>query len=767
MEAKKRPMKFQIPGQKPRAPGNREPAFKPGRIIPPLLVVLCVLALILDYASRQRETIVEYAEYNAAQLTEMVATEIAATVGYAESSIRGIAVSIGAGMTGPELKDPRTVISPLTENTPFGAIEYIRADGMNIMNPGEPFDASDRTYYTEGIRGNTGIWNNHHPKVSKETLVNFYTPLYYGGEIAGVLTGYLESRRQISPLLRMEFFGAETIGFLYEKNGMLICSSREDVPFVPDLTVDKMIEGYGFNEAQEKAFREILNGETNGSVSYRGAHGEGRISVSAVPGTDWYAALVIPASSFETVVGASTRNAAVLIVTSCAVLGVYVAYLMYRSAVERRRMARENEKLEEENRRFDEENRRAFEELRRANADLEENRVQLEKARDEANVANRAKSTFLFSMSHDIRTPMNAILGYTGLMEKELGDPEKLADHLAKIRTSADYLLALINNVLEVSRIDSGKIAVEEKPVDLMDPECSVVPLLENEIARRNQKFEGTMDITHRYVYADMQKIREVMMNLMSNAIKYTPAGGSIRMDFREIECEREGYARYVNSIIDTGIGMSPEFVGRIFDDFAREHDTTESKVVGTGLGMAIVKRLCDIMDARIEIDSERGKGTTIRVIMEHRIAEEADVAANRKVPATEQAADIAGVRILLAEDNELNTEIACAILSDAGAEVEHAADGAICVEMLRERPAGYYDAILMDIQMPVMNGYAATEEIRRMEDPEKASIPIIAMTANAFDEDRKNAEKAGMNAYVAKPIRVPELKEVLSRFTK
>jgi len=399
------------------------------------------------------------------------------------------------------------------------------------------------------------------------------------------------------------------------------------------------------------------------------------------------------------------------------------------------------------------------------NEQKEQYMSQLSIALREAEEANAAKTTFLNNMSHDIRTPMNAIMGFTTLMEDELDEPDRLKAHLEKIKVSGEYLLTLINNVLEVARIDSGKETLDEDFTDLMDESCSVAPLLESEINRKNLIFTNEMNIQHRYVFADIQKIKEITMNLMSNAIKYTPEGGSIHLQFDELPCDEEGYAIYVNTITDTGIGMSEDFQGVIFDSFSRERNTTESKVIGTGLGMSIVKKLVDLMDGSIEVESQLGKGTTFRITMKHKIVENPEeYIEKQQKQETIKNYDLTGKTVLLAEDNELNAEIAMTLLEDIGARVELAEDGVECINMLSEKEPGYYDLILMDIQMPNLNGYQATEKIRKFDDTVKANIPILAMTANAFEEDKKKALEAGMNGHIAKPIQISILIDTISR---
>ena len=379
-----------------------------------------------------------------------------------------------------------------------------------------------------------------------------------------------------------------------------------------------------------------------------------------------------------------------------------------------------------------------------------------------ANAANAAKSAFLFNMSHDIRTPMNAIIGFTSLLEKHLDDRELSLSYIRKIQTSNDFLLSLINNVLEMARIESGKATLDETCWNTYAFNDSLFSLFDAQMKEKGIEFVRTAHVEHVDVICDETKLREIFLNILSNALKYTPAGGRVMMDLTEIPSNRPGYAMFRTVIQDTGIGMSEEFLPHLFEEFTRERTSTESRVGGTGLGMPIVKKLVELMEGTIEVESKVGKGTKFTVTLPHRIAERREVN-----PLTERAGSFEpgrfkGRRVLLAEDNELNAEIAITILEEAGFQVEHAADGVICVNMLEKSAAGYYDLVLMDIQMPNMDGYKATQTIRNIADPHKARIPIIAITANAFDEDKQNALRAGMNAHISKPILIDELMNVL-----
>lgn len=384
-----------------------------------------------------------------------------------------------------------------------------------------------------------------------------------------------------------------------------------------------------------------------------------------------------------------------------------------------------------------------------------------EQLRERAESADRAKSVFLFNMSHDIRTPMNAILGFAALMEKELDQPDRLKVHLEKIEVSGQYLLGLINNVLEVARIDSGKEILDEDITDLADEKTFV--LFENDIRKKQLDFESNLDYFHRYVYADNRKLQEVLSNLLSNAIKYTPNGGKVCISLREEPCERPGYATYVYEVSDTGIGMTEDFQKQIFESFSRERNTTEGKVAGTGLGMSIVKKLVDLMDGQVEVESTPGGGSTFTVTLQLRIAENTEETVQKAPDEAHVDLDLSGLRILLAEDNDLNAEIAATILENAGAKVDRAEDGVVCVDILANAPSQTYDLILMDIQMPNLNGHDTTRRIRDLNDPQKACIPVVAMTANAFEEDKHAALEAGMDGHIAKPINVEDIGKTLS----
>ena len=389
------------------------------------------------------------------------------------------------------------------------------------------------------------------------------------------------------------------------------------------------------------------------------------------------------------------------------------------------------------------------------------------KVQAQAESANAAKSMFLFNMSHDIRTPMNALLGYNQLMKKELKDP-KLLDYQEKMEHAGNLLLSIINNVLDLARIESGKIELDENYADIDKILKETCEVFEASAKKKGVQLVYKSEITHNHIMCDITKVQEIFTNIVSNAGKYTSTGGHITIHAKEVTCDQKDFVRIKTEVIDDGIGMSKEFLPMLFDSFARERNTTIGRVAGTGLGMPIVKRLVDIMHGNIEVKSELGKGTSVTVILQFRIADERYYSPNpNKTVSLDKKSILNGKHILLAEDNDLNAEIAMTILEDMGMKVDRVEDGINCVNKMEKMPTGTYDLILMDIQMPKMDGYKATEAIRRLSDKTKANIPIVAMTANAFEEDRKMALSKGMNDHIAKPIDVEKVEAVLSSTLK
>lgn len=388
----------------------------------------------------------------------------------------------------------------------------------------------------------------------------------------------------------------------------------------------------------------------------------------------------------------------------------------------------------------------------------------LKKAAELAKSANEAKTRFLFNMSHDIRTPMNAIIGFSGLLEKNLQNGKQAKEYLGKICSSGNLLMTIINQILEIARIESGTIALQLKAEDINTVFHTVNTVFEEDIRKKNLQYSTDLDVYHTFIFCDRVKLQEIMLNIISNAIKYTSDGHAVHVKIYEKDSEDPRKARFIFNCEDTGIGMSEEYLPHIFEEFSREHTTTENKVAGTGLGLPIVKSMIELMGGSIQVESTQGVGTKFTVDISFDMASESDVYRDQISEQPDILEKLEGKRILLAEDNDLNAEIAIELLAEQKIITDRAEDGAECLDKLEKADSGYYDMILMDIQMPVMDGYDAAARIRRMKDEKKASIPIIAMTANAFAEDRQKAISMGMNDHVAKPIDMNVLLPVIAK---
>ena len=408
--------------------------------------------------------------------------------------------------------------------------------------------------------------------------------------------------------------------------------------------------------------------------------------------------------------------------------------------------------------------RKAEAAARKAANDTQELNAKLQIAAEKAESANRAKSTFLFNMSHDIRTPMNAIIGYADLASRHSDDPAKLKKYMENIQVCGQNLLMLLNNVLDLARIENDKTEMEYSVSDIEKDFRNCIAMFRNQADSKGQTLTATTQLPYPYIYADIPHLTEVCTNLVSNAVKYTGAGGTIRCGVTQKPGEKEGWCDTVITVADNGIGMSQEFQKHIFEPFERERTSTVSKVEGSGIGMGIVKKLVGLMGGTVEVESKIGVGSTFTVTIPSRIASEEEAQAKRAADPADRES-LRGTRILLTEDNDLNAEIATELLQEEGCTVDRAKDGVECVDMLEKAANGTYQLILMDVQMPVMNGYDATKKIRRMDDPQKANIPIVAMTANAFSEDKQVALDAGMNDHIAKPINMSVLVPTLRKY--
>ena len=455
---------------------------------------------------------------------------------------------------------------------------------------------------------------------------------------------------------------------------------------------------------------------------------KGAVQISCkVPNDTWYFE-IIPHTGWVTV---KQQALVFLVAISIAVLATAICYLMLHR--------KQREKLYTE---------------------------EIRKSAEKARKANEAKTRFLFNMSHDIRTPMNAIVGFSGLLEKSIHDEKKSLDYIKKIRVSSDILLTIINQVLEMARIESGKITLNPESVNIREMVEAMNTVFESSLTKKSLEYQCSLNVVHDQILCDKTKMEEIILNVVSNSIKYTNPHGKITVSIDELDSEDEKNANYKVVVEDNGIGMSQDYLPHIFEEFSREHTSTETRVAGTGLGLPIVKSLVDRMDGTIEVESEEGKGTRFIMKFSFPVSLENQVREKEKQNIPDITEKLEGKRILLAEDNELNAEIAETVLEETGIKVKHVEDGIQCIEELKKMPEKYYDVILMDVQMPNMDGYTATQRIRDLDDS-RAEIPIIAMTANAYDEDRRKAQEAGMDGFLAKPLDVDEMMRLLAQIIK
>ena len=455
---------------------------------------------------------------------------------------------------------------------------------------------------------------------------------------------------------------------------------------------------------------------------------KGAVQISCkVPNDTWYFE-IIPHTGWVTV---KQQALVFLVAVSIAVLATAICYLMLHR--------KQREKLYTE---------------------------EIRKSAEKARKANEAKTRFLFNMSHDIRTPMNAIVGFSGLLEKSLHDEKKSLGYIKKIRVSSDILLTIINQVLEMARIESGKITLNPESVNIREMVEAMNTVFESSLTKKSLEYQCSLNVVHDQILCDKTKMEEIILNVVSNSIKYTNPHGKITVSIDELDSEDEKNANYKVVVEDNGIGMSQDYLPHIFEEFSREHTSTETRVAGTGLGLPIVKSLVDRMGGTIEVESEEGKGTRFIMKFSFPVSLENQVREKEKQNIPDITEKLEGKRILLAEDNELNAEIAETVLEETGIKVKHVEDGIQCIEELKKMPEKYYDVILMDVQMPNMDGYTATQRIRDLDDS-RAEIPIIAMTANAYDEDRRKAQEAGMDGFLAKPLDVDEMMRLLGKIIK
>ena len=690
------------------------------RILSVLTVIVAALSIlsIFIFALRSRKNIAQNNQEYLLENTRQTALLVDNSLEKGLANIQVLSRLVSGIITSPELDIP--LLRRMIGDSIFDFIEFVDVEGKNHNITGDLSEAGDRQYYWDSMRGNSGVELIFNSRATNQTILAFYSPVYYQEEMIGSLIGIYEESRQLTRLLTMDMFGCEAEAYLCNGDGIII-SSNQDVDTTAEISIEttlgprvsKDISEIGLLYRDEQTIVPLEDNETGACIA-------------ELEHSGWYIIQVFPNEANEMMVANANRigmESAACTVTLLAILLV-LTYLI----------------------------------LSKANQETQ-------RALVKAEAASKAKTDFLFSMSHDIRTPINAIIGFLRLLAERQEEPERRKEYIQKIEDASALLLSIINNVLEMSKIEGGVDVVEETVWSVEQMAAAACSLISTQMKEKQITLETAIDVQHPYVWCDRAKVQEICLNVLNNAYKYTLSGGKVTMRLKEIPSDTEGMARFKIEIADTGTGIEEAFMPHLFETFARGQDTTHSKIAGAGLGLPIVKRLTELMGGSVTAESEVGKGSKFTVILPCRIASEPEIQA-LQAEAT-ALTDFSGKRILLTEDNELNAEIAMELLSEMGLTVEWAQDGDICVAMVEQAEPAYYDLILMDIQMPNMNGYQATQAIRGMNDPVKANIPIAAMTANAFEEDRQNAYAAGMNVHLAKPIDIPKLRQVLTDILK
>lgn len=677
-----------------------------------VLAVVSVLLFTLENRRNISRNNREYLQDNTAQMAVLVEDSLA----HGLASIQALSSLAGELVDSPEL-DVAT-LQRILDDSIFDFMEFADREGWNHNTTGGVTDARDRRYYLDAMAGRAGVELIFNSRATRETLLVFYAPVYYRGEMIGSLIGAYQGSRQLEHLLTMDVFGYRAEAYLCDEQGRVIASNQA-VDTTAEVSIGTVLGPR--LDPRGGAADLLYRGET-ALVPLAG--NETGACVMGLENSGWYIVQVFPEQAHALMVERANRIGVSLAVFLVAILAVLLVltYLI-----------------------------------------LDRSRRDTQRALEKAEAASGAKSEFLFSMSHDIRTPMNGIIGFLRLLKEQQDQPERREEYIRKMEDSSQMLLSILNNVLEMARIEGGAGALEETAWSVEALVEDVCGLLAPKMAEKHIVFTHAAAVRHPAVWCDRAKVQEVFLNILNNACQYTPEGGTVSVRVTELPSEEDGAALYKTEITDSGIGMDETFLPHLFEAFARAQDTTHSKVSGTGLGMTIAKRLTDLMGGTIAVESAAGRGTRVTVVLPLRLAGEADLTDK---PAWDAGtADLAGKRILLAEDNDLNAEIAAELLGELGLLVERARDGDECVAMLEREEQAHYDLILMDVQMPRMSGYEAAAAIRKLGDPAKASIPIVAMTANAFAEDKQNAGAAGMDGHLAKPVDMEKLLERLREF--
>ena len=838
------------------------------RIVPVCILLLCIIVSFVVYLDTNRRVTVERnAKYVEDAATQTVKRIDDLLVG-AENSISAIARLYGQTMD-PDRVDVE-MLQKLVDDTPFDYIGIVSVDGIYTDNRGKQAQVSDRHYFQDGIKGNSGMDFVFNGRIAHENLMIFYAPLSFDGKVTGVLTGRY-GENQMREIISATYFEKPADTYLCLSDGTVFSSSGETTENV----LTSLRDADGADRKTVAALEDALENGISRSLTYRSKQGSNAAYITKLPVKDWMLLQVFPIKVTSAMLNESNAMAMFLELWLVLLFAGYILVLLVENRRQKAKLTMEKQEMrdivnstsllftsfvladlkndsyeylksdihkpgEAENvgsrKRFPQKG--IYSQLRNywetqvvqedmqvrdyftigsiqknltedtpflqyeyrvrednirwkqisvlclkrekgvpvsvlmATQDVTElkeaemkNRLAIEEAYRAAKAANEAKSEFLSNMSHDMRTPMNAIIGFATLLDRDADQPDKVREYGRKISASGQHLLSFINNVLDMSKIESGNHTLNITEFSLRELVEELDVLIQPQIQEKKQTLSVRIcDVEGERFQGDRLGLSQILQNLLSNAVKYTREGGHIELTILGLPRVSKGYARLRFQVQDNGIGMRPEFVEHIFDPFTRENNSTASGIQGTGLGMTITKNLVDLMGGTISVKSAPGAGSTFRVELELRCPEEPTEASRQREEhiSLSGAQTLEEMRMLVAEDNDINAEILEELLSMEGASCDRTVNGQDAVERFRHTPPAFYDAVLLDIQMPVMNGYEAARAIRALDHPDAATIPIVAMTANAFAEDVQKAMEAGMSAHISKPIDMDVLRDAL-----
>lgn len=837
-----------------------------------LLLLVFIIFIFSGFSKENNERIIQQNQSYVGDATVQVAARVDDILVNAQDNIKLLARMCEEMLTSPEIS--AQLLKELSEEAPFDYLEFVNKDGIDLTAEGKTADVSDREYYIEGMKGNSGTFVTKHSRITDETLVTFYTPLYYEGEIIGVLNG-IYNDTGMEEIISTDFFGTQAKSYLCMKDGTVISSCGDDQ--APENVLEALP---GFATIDEETLRNVKQAfEYREAYGYRyeGSQGPGNAYMVGLAESEWILLITFPSKVTNDMIDHANAAGVHLEILLILAFGIYILFLIFWNYKQRKRLVLEKQEmsrivegvtqlfsrfvvvdLEKDRYRYLDElpegwpKSGVYSELveylspRYVKVDSGENmgsvitkdyiqrhlndetpylqfeyqiqsddgkqswenisvlslkkekgittvilfavqdvtvlkneelqsRTALKEAFQAADEANHAKSDFLSRMSHDIRTPMNAIMGMTTLAMMNMDDRERLTDCLDKINISSRHLLALINDVLDMSKIESGKMTLIEEELSLKELVDGLLAIIGPQIQAKKQMLQvSTEGIIHEKVFGDPLRLQQVFVNIMGNAVKFTPEGGTISLEVTEQPSRLHGRNCYEFVFRDTGVGMNPDFIEQIFEPFTRAKQSESQNVEGTGLGMPITRNIVRMMNGDIQVESEPGVGSKFTVTLCLKMQNDAESAEseNQNKEGSSGIGDLmemdySGRRVLLVEDNEINMEIAGELLGAAGVDLDKAYDGQQAVDILLDKPEYYYDLIFMDIRMPNKNGYEAAKEIRASGREDLRTVPIVAMSADAFSDDIQRAKAAGMNDHVAKPVELPKLLTALRKWLK